>query len=351
MGIKVGEFFVDMVVDAASGNLSVRQLIGAMGELEVKSLGGAYGLTKIAEKIMELARGAMTASTNLLNFKTLTGTDTKWVQSWDAAAEQLGIQSGSIQQSIRRVQDTLAPVAIGAASEPALLRALGIPSYKGVDANNNRIMKSYKELMYEISGSKEFWEMPRATRLMLMSPMFSDADYIIMDDMRKGLFSKRQQAPMLDDKQIAYFRELDALGASIKKTFQSIFTKFLFDGQFLMNYFRDFEYILRTVRESMDTVTGSAAIKSAQSLPYIAGDYIENILKEGPLMGIYRTIMESLPNRLPFSTQTTPSFTKGGDINLNIRLQDKEGRDISKFNLPVTESLNQATKILNQDGH
>ena len=113
MAIKVGEFFVDLVVDAASGNLSVRNLITTLGELEVTSLGSSIGIAKVANAFADLAGRSIDAATELSILAELTGKPTSELQQWQKAFELMLVPASAVGSAVRGVQSAMRDINVG----------------------------------------------------------------------------------------------------------------------------------------------------------------------------------------------------------------------------------------------
>lgn len=227
MGIKVGEFFIDLAVDAASGNLSVKQLIGAMGELEVASLGGTYGLAKIAESFYGLAKAAVETSVDLLSLRDVTGADPKMVQGWQMAGEKIGVSAGAIKSSIKGVGDTMAAISQMRASPPELLTRFGIIPSMSKDAG-----QVYTDLMQKVAGNKDFWSNlygPRERLGFLKTMSLGEDDLRILQEMRAGRW-KPQSVQGLTMKQMEEFKQLSQVTINIQQLMRSIADNLLTDG-------------------------------------------------------------------------------------------------------------------------
>jgi hypothetical protein len=159
MATKVGELFVDILVNASSGNLSVRQLISAMGELEVKSLGGTYGITKLAQAFYDLSKQAMNTTSDLINFHATTGADPKMIQQWTGAAVKLGLGEDVIKRMYSGLTKVTASMKDLNANAPELFAKLGISAYKEIGPGKVPVMKKPEELAAEIAAdkAKKFW--------------------------------------------------------------------------------------------------------------------------------------------------------------------------------------------------
>lgn len=187
MAGKVGELFIDLVVDAASGNLSVRQLITAIGDLETRTLGGMIGVSKIADSLAGLAAKSMDTAAALSDLSGVTGVSPDKLQKWGLAFESMRIPSSEVAQGIRGVQKAMSDV--GKGHMPSVFRDLGIsPRVHGK-------AKDYFTLLEEMANNKVFWRAyglgPGQQREWLAQLGMSENMLVIMKEMRANKFEKR----------------------------------------------------------------------------------------------------------------------------------------------------------------
>lgn len=227
MGIKVGEFFIDLAVDAASGNLSVKQLIGAMGELEVASLGGTYGIAKVVEKLYNMGHAAAETAVDLLSLRDVTGADPKMVQRWELAGQRIGISAGAIKSSIKSVGDTMAAISQMRASPPELLTRFGIIPSMSKDAG-----KVYSDLMQKVAGNKDFWSNlygPRERISFLKTMGLGEEDLRILQEMRGGRW-RPDTIKGLSGKQMEDFKNLSRTTTEIMQLMTDIASRLILHG-------------------------------------------------------------------------------------------------------------------------
>ena len=129
MAGKVGSFFIDLVVDAASGNLSVKQLVAGLGELQVTSVATAGNLSKIAETLWNLAKAATQTAVDLTSLSATTGVDPTKLHQWDLAAERITKVKGVIVGAVESIHQMNKGIESG--TVPAVLGGrLGTSQYK-----------------------------------------------------------------------------------------------------------------------------------------------------------------------------------------------------------------------------
>lgn len=89
--MKIGEFFIDLVVDAAKGELTVGNLIKSMGELEVASVGELAVLAALANKFEQVTKATIASSQALYDYHAMTGASSESLQKWQGVAAHIGM--------------------------------------------------------------------------------------------------------------------------------------------------------------------------------------------------------------------------------------------------------------------
>jgi len=186
---KVGECIVDIVVDAASGNLSVRQLIVAIGDLQASALGGMVGISKIAGALGTLAEHSMATAASLSDLSGVTEVSPEKLQRWGLAFESMRIPSAALGQGIRGVQKAMADV--GKGKVPGVFFDLGISP---LDKYTGK-QKDFFKLLNEMANNKTFWKAyglgPGQRREWLAQLGMTEDMLRVMKEMKAGKFEGR----------------------------------------------------------------------------------------------------------------------------------------------------------------
>jgi hypothetical protein len=230
MGKKIGEFFVDITVDAMSGNLSVRQLISAMGDLEAASLGGAIGITKAVDKFVDMAKGAMDAATGLEMLRALTGENTTTLQKWTKAAEATKIGADTVVTGLRGYQNLMAQMGRTGVPPDSIQRFFAITGVSVLDAKGKA--RDYFEVLKDLadpSKGAKFWALDktmggRAQTLTALQELGGDERTMrLLELMQSGEFGKAMGgAPVLSEKQIKDLAQVSRDFGQIGNLMQSI---------------------------------------------------------------------------------------------------------------------------------
>lgn len=236
MALKVGEFFINLAVDAASGNLSVNELVSALGKLDVVSLGTVGILSKIGNVLYGLGKQATATAVEMSVLKDIAGIDPKVVQQWEKAAQRINVQAGSIVNAVKGVNDMMGSIAARKSSPPAELTGwLGItPQKKDLDAMGRPVMKSFFDLMGEIANPKNrYWSFSPQVQQQLLGGAFPGADskdlFRILNEMRAGRF-KPESIGVLENKQVKDLTNVSRKTTEVGQQMVGIFDKLLIGG-------------------------------------------------------------------------------------------------------------------------
>src|SRR5690242_15933895 len=111
--MKVGEFFVELLVDGAAGQVTVRDLAQGFGALEAATLGQVGALVALGVKLAQIADQAMTTATAFQMFETQTGLSAQKLQTWQIAAEQANVSAEAVAAGVSSLERNLAAIRMG----------------------------------------------------------------------------------------------------------------------------------------------------------------------------------------------------------------------------------------------
>lgn len=236
MATKVGELFVSLAIDAASGNLSVNQLVSALGTLDVASATSVGILSKITEVLWGLAKAATGTAVEMSVLRDITGADPKMVQQWEKAAQRINIHAGSIVQSIQAVNTMMGAIEARKSPPPMELTGwLGVtPQKEGVDAAGRPVMKTFFEMMGELADPKsKYWGYADKVKQQLLGGAFPGANaqdlFRILNEMRAGKFHP-EKIGVLEDKQVDELTSVRKKETELGQTMIGIFDKLVLGG-------------------------------------------------------------------------------------------------------------------------
>lgn len=265
MATKVGEVFISLAVDAASGNLSVNELVSALGKLDVASVATVGVLSKISSALMGMATAATNTAVEMSTLRDLTGADPKMVQQWEKAAQRINIHAGSITSAVKNVNDMMGAIAARRSAPPMELTGwLGITPQKGVDSQGRPMMKSFFELMTEISNPKNrYWSFTPQVQQQLLGGAFGGADpkdlFRILNEMKAGRF-KPETLDTLSNKQVGELTDVRRKETEIGQRLIDIFDKFLVSGGAFARVLDRINEKLEAIDKWLGSKTGNAAI-------------------------------------------------------------------------------------------
>ena len=261
MATKVGEVFIDLAVDAASGNLSVRQLVSALGDLDVASVGSTAALAKVGDVIWNLSKSAMNTAVELSALAELTGIDPVVAQQWEDAAAQIVGHAGSITNAIKAIAEMNMKISAPGGGTPAVLsQLLGMTPYK-----ENGKLKSAMDYMKEMSaaGSQyrklSFDQQREATREMFGGA--GDDAFRLINRMMVGKFHPESHLG-LTAKQITDLNALHGQETRFGQQTEGIFQKLLTAGGVLTDALISLNKTLDTLNKLMATKQFGASMRS-----------------------------------------------------------------------------------------
>lgn len=268
MGKKVGEFFIEMLVDAASGNLSVRQLVAGLGELSVGSVGAVGSVAKITDSLWGMAKAATGTAIELSELHDITGVDPGVAEKWELAAQRINVSGSSIVGAIKGVNAMMGAVAAHKSAAPMELTSwLGILPQKGTDPKGNPVMKNFFDIMGEIAKpGSQYWKLPSdAVRQQILGGAFpgakSDDLFRILNEMRAGKW-KPGAMEGLSGKQRKDLVDIDKEWTETKQQVVDLFDHFLLAGDAVAEILKGANELLVAVKAVLDTPSVQKALHS-----------------------------------------------------------------------------------------
>lgn len=281
MATKVGEVFISLAVDAASGNLSVNELVGALGKLDVASVATVGILSKITGVLSGMATAAANTAVEMSELHDITGADPKIVQQWEKAAQRINVHAGSIVSAVRGVNDMMGAIAARKSAPPMEMTGwLGITPQKGVDAQGRPMMKSFFELMTEIANPKNrYWSFTPAVQQQLLGGAFPGGDskdlFRILNEMRSGKF-RPQDMNVLQDKQISELTGIRKQETEMSQRLVGIFDRLLIGGG-------GFARILESINIKLEAIDKWLASKQGNQILSGIGEGSSRIIRNASI--------------------------------------------------------------------
>lgn len=230
-GTTIGEFVLNLVVDAGKGEMTVNGLVASMGELEVASVGEIAILFKLAQQLAELTDHAIKTSLGIEHVTSTTGMSTKSLQEWSNVAEFAGLSG-------KTMADTLAEISHNLSMGQYMgdyggLKNLGVLLSKAHISLNEFKAEHPEELLKKIRDSKFFQGLTPAQQYTILSGSGLQG---VLEVLQKKRISDTDfkkyvsEGPVLSDKEVkqydAIYRQMteirhltESIGLSISKWF------------------------------------------------------------------------------------------------------------------------------------
>ena len=146
--MKLGEFFVSVVVDSAKGDLSVRGLVSRFGELETGALASLGAVSGVADALASMTNGAIGTALAIGDFSAKTGLSTKELQKWQAAGMGVGLSAEQVAGGIESISGEFAKMKTMQPS--AITSLLGKLAAGGANFNTAKGLKGPFEFLMEL---------------------------------------------------------------------------------------------------------------------------------------------------------------------------------------------------------
>lgn len=129
-GTGIGEFYISLLVEAASGQVTVGNLVQSFGELEIATLAEIGLLFELAVQLARITDAGIQASLGFAQFSMHTGLSAQELQKWQIVAAQSHASAEEVTGSVENLTKHLANLAVGI-PDAALgsLQQLGIAAF------------------------------------------------------------------------------------------------------------------------------------------------------------------------------------------------------------------------------
>lgn len=248
MATSVGEFVLNLAVDATSGNLSVNKLVSSLGELDVASVGTVGIIAKVSESLWSMAKAATQTAVELTALNAITGADPKIVQQWEYAAEQVTGHTGTIIKAIQAVND----MNIKRTREGVVPNAIGFfgSSMYKFDEKGNPVYKTLMDYIKEFSSPTSLYQMrSRESQVGGLRGLFGGAGddvYMIIEAMKKGQFHPEDRS-VLSDRQVRDLKTVDSDWIRVKQDVVGLFDRFLIAGHMVDEILKGLDSLLTRI--------------------------------------------------------------------------------------------------------
>lgn len=286
----MGELLVELLVDAASGNLSVRQMVAALGDLDVASAAAVGTFGKITEHLWEMAKTATATSVELTTLAEITHSDPAIVLKWERAAARMHISAQSIVGAIMSVDKIQRDVESNK-GVPGWMGAYGIEPWKGRSADGKTML--YKDLFdyvreFSAKGSTYQTTLSEKRQQDLLANMFGgngDSIFRLIKDVSEGKV-RLSDVRGLDNKQIGALNKVDADWISVKQDVTGLFERFLTGGEMVDQILVGAKNLLEAINKILDMPSVRKAMGyTGRGFEIVLGGLAQTLQHPGFLMG------------------------------------------------------------------
>ena len=139
--MKVGEFFVDMGINATPGATTLKDFMGSMMGMRMSTLSAIGALGTVGTFLMGTADMASNAAVSFQKFNNQTGLSTTELQNWQRAAKMVNVDANTVANGIFGLQMRLAEFARGEGNPAPFQRLMiqpGNNAFEVLDALRER---------------------------------------------------------------------------------------------------------------------------------------------------------------------------------------------------------------------
>lgn len=166
-GVTAGEFFLNLVVDAGKGELTLGNLVSSMGELEVASVGEIAILQQLAKSLEKITDAAIKNAIGFTDYASATGASTEELQKWQNAARHVNVSASTTESVLRRISHDLATGALS--GDFGGLKNLSMLFTRAHISLQDFKKEKPEELLNAIRRSAYFQGLPNATQEAILS--------------------------------------------------------------------------------------------------------------------------------------------------------------------------------------
>lgn len=247
---NIGEMFIDLVIDAGKGELTLGSLVTKMGDLELASVGEIAILAKLAQTLESLTAGEIEHALHLSHLTETTNESTESFEKWGRLASILGHDSKEIQSAMKGLDDMFGDLAQGSNAAGNAIFAL---NSKGLSLRGMEIHTG-GDLFNAIRNDPKFQSWDKGTQAsVLRLAGISDSLTPILSQkitpQSKINEINREIGPGMTDAQRKKVKELD-------EQFNIASQKAKDAGRGIVGYFTDVEIWLLKLATILENVAG-----------------------------------------------------------------------------------------------
>lgn len=114
--MKLGEFFIELTVDAEKGELTIGNLIKSMGMLEIATVGEVAILFRLAQGFAAMVGNSIEMAKGLNLVSAETGINITALQKWGQVADEAGWKAENMASSAQSISKAIADLHLGKSS-------------------------------------------------------------------------------------------------------------------------------------------------------------------------------------------------------------------------------------------
>lgn len=210
--MKLGEFFIDLVVNAGSGELTVKNLISSMGELQAVTVGEIGVLYELGVRLAAITDASIKSALGLEDYASKTGESTVALQEWQAAAEKAHVSGSTVTGTFDKLSRSLTKYnKVGIMEGPLK----GAVAWLGIDPSGKDVYK----VMDEISNKLRSRYKDQATRRYVVEDImgFDPAMLRLLDKTAAERAKDAEGAYIMSEKQQKTFLEIEGEMINIQR--------------------------------------------------------------------------------------------------------------------------------------
>lgn len=250
MSTSIGEFFIDLVVDAGKGELTVGNLVKSMGELEVASVGEIAVLAELANRLAQITDAAIRSALGFHEYEASVGGTSKALQEWQSAARHTTVSADTVRTSMMGISEQLEDIQrFGEASHAPirnLVNTLRDVSFAGLTPKNP------EELLKRIRQSHIFQGMNAADQFGVLRHAGLGGMLELMQMRQKDFDKYSKETTVMSEREIEKYNKIHDTMASIEAIAANI-------KRFIADWASDatiafFEKVAKTLQLELDSL-------------------------------------------------------------------------------------------------
>lgn len=172
--MKIGEFFIDLVVDAGKSEMTINGLISSIGELEAATVGELGVLFELAKGLGQLAEVSIKDAMSLLHLTSTTNESAEAFEHWKIVAAATGVEGEKVTSAMKKIDDQIVGMKSGTIRNSPLMQ---LANRLGIDLNK---IQNASDLFEAIQKNKVFQGMKPGQQADILRTSAIDEDLNLM---------------------------------------------------------------------------------------------------------------------------------------------------------------------------